>query len=352
MRALAFAVVLLAAGMGARFAPAAGASTDSSVGSAEENFVSERLASRAVAVLDGMLGPGRAKVLVEVRGERLQIRTETAIAAPSAEKGSAGAHGGEVTGALRFLDLPGYFKARGASAAQKAAGALQTFPKYFEHRLRDAGFEIKKIEATVVLDSALSEVSAREAAQLLAQLLRIDGSRGDVLSIVRAPLRPAWRMAFCNPDDWRSLAFVASGLFVAVLIGMIFAAAFVRGARVFAVELSSRRIVGDLGGAVIVGGEPLPELMPGSPGGLVLVGGESEGPPDAAAAARALALETPADLAQFFAHLAKTDPETATRLFSKLPADVQAAASAILLQLKAVDPNRLSKIKERLEERL
>ncbi|MBI4060244.1 MAG: hypothetical protein HY403_02320 [Elusimicrobia bacterium] len=331
--------------------------------SADESLVSERLSSRVLGVLDEMLGPGRAKVLVEVRGERLQVRTETELVTPLTQ---AGPSASGVAEALRFIDLPGYYKERAAAtAAEKAAGgapqSLQPFQKNFEHSLRDAGFEIKKIEATVVLDTALPEGAAREASQLLPQLLRIDEARGDRISIVRAPMRPAWKKAFSTPGDWRTLAFAASGLLGALIVVLIGAAAFVRGARVFAMELTSKQGRGEQ--AEPGAAEPLPELMPGSPAGFAAAGVESAASPagtlgrrfdfleaaDAADVARILAEEAPADLAQVFAYLAKQAPETASRLFSKLPSEAQAEASTVLLKLKAVDPDRLSEIEERLK---
>ncbi len=352
MRGLALALVILAV-------PASSAET-----SADESLVSERLSSRALGVLDGMLGPGRAKVLVEVRGERLQIRTETEILTPITSGGSSG-----VSEALRLLDLPGYYKDRTAAAGGKTGAngppSTQPFQKDFEQSLRDGGFEIKKIEATVVLDTALGEAEAREAAQILPQLLRIDSPRGDVLSIVRAPLRPAWKTAFSTPGDWRRLAFAAAGLLGALLVVMILSAGFVRGARVFAKELTLNRDRGAPGGEGADQGEALPELMPGAPTEFIEADGgvATEGAPVAALgrrfdfletavaadAARILAAETPADLAQVFAYLAKLAPETASRLFSKLPAEVQAEASAAILKLRAVDPDRLSEIEDRLK---
>lgn len=331
--------------------------------SADESLVSERLSSRALGVLDGMLGPGRAKVLVEVRGERLQIRTEAEIISPLVKGGSFG-----VMEALRLLDLPGYSKDPTLSGDEKKDAdtprPLQPYQRNFEHSLRDAGFEIKKIEATVVLDSSLSEAQVREVAQLVPQLLRIDDARGDRISIVRAAMRPAWKTAFSTPGDWQKLTFAASGLAGALIIVLILSAAFVYGVRVFARELTSRRILGSLSGEASEMGEPLPELMPGSPSGLIEVGagGDSRAASgaalgrrfdfletaDAAGAARVLAEETPADLAQIFAYLAKLSPETASRLFSKLPAEVQAEASAVMVKLKAVDPARLSEIEDRL----
>lgn len=333
--------------------------------SSDEDLVSERLSSRALSVLDGVLGPGRAKILVEVRGERMQIRTESEILTPITPNAQGSSSG--VKEALRLLDLPGYYKDRAPEEAAKASAAgvgppLQPFQKDFEHTLRDAGFEIKKIEATVVLDSTLTEAAAREAAQLLPQLLRIDGARGDVLSILRAPMRPAWKGAFSTPGDWRKLAFAAAGLLGALIFVMILSGAFVRGARVFARELTSKQLHVEGGGAGL--GEPLPELMPGSPAGLVEAGGGDGGSSplpalgrrfdfletaDAAGAARVLAEEPPADLAQVFAYLAKLAPETASRLFSRLPAEVQTEASAAILKLRAVDPDRLSEIEDRIK---
>ncbi len=331
--------------------------------SADEALVAERLALRALAALDGMLGAGHAQVLVEVRGERLQIRTETEIMTPLAQAGSV-----DVKEALRFLDLPGYYKERVATEPEKSALSAppaQQFQKDFEHSLRDAGFEIKKIEATVLLDSALTEAAIREAGQLLPQLLYIDLTRGDKISIVRAPLRPAWKAAFSTPGDWRKLTFAGGALAGALLIVLILAMAFVRGARVFATELTARGFTGRLGNEIGEQSAPLPELLPGSPVGLALLGAgeESAAAPvaalgrrfdfletaDSAGTARILAEETPADLAQIFASLAKLAPESASRLFSKLPTEVQADASAAILKLKSLDPDRLSEIEERLK---
>lgn len=331
--------------------------------SSDESLVSERLSSRAIAVLDGVLGPGRAKILVEVRGERLQIRSEVEMLTPLDKDGIGG-----VKEALRMLDMPGYYRERAPPAAKvNPAQHMVPFQKDFEYSLRDAGFEIKKIEATAVLDTALTETEARDAAQLLPQLLKIDASRGDVLTIVRAPMRPAWQVAFSNPGDWRKLIFAAAGLFGALVFVLILAAAFVRGARVFANELTARRerTVHEYREAAGLG-EPLPELMPGSPAGLAEAGGAAGlsfgAPPfaalggrfdflesaDPADAARVLSEEPAADLAQIFAYLAKLAPEIASRLFAKLPPDIQAEASTAILKLKAVDPDRLSEIENKL----
>ncbi len=347
MRALAFLAVVL-------FAVPAWAADATS----DESLVSERLSRGASAVLDGMLGPGRSKVLVEVRGERLQINTQTEILTPLKEGSPA------VKEALRLLDLPGYHKDHPALAAKPAtlgaAAQPASFQKDFEHSLRDVGFEIKKIEATAVLDAALTDAEARDAADILPRLLRIDAARGDSVTVVRAAMRPAWKGAFSTPADWRTLSLASAGLAGALVVAALLAAAFVRGARVFAKELLARREPV----AEIASGEPLPELMPGFPSGQyepdagaapsAALGRRFDflETADAANAARVLALESPADLAQVFAYLAKPAPETASRLFARLPPALQADASSAILKLTSLDPDRLSAVEERLENRV
>jgi hypothetical protein len=355
MRAL--AIVSVAAVLLAFAAPARAASAGETA--SDESLVAEKLSALALGVLDGMFGPGRAQVLVSVRGERLQITSETEVLTPI---GRAPQSPAQIKEALRLLDLPGYHKERRTekepARATPASPAPQAYQKDFEHSLRDAGFEIKKIEATVILDAALTDSEVREAAQLLPQVLRIDAERGDALSLMRAPMRPAWKGAFSTPGDWRKLTFAAAGLAAALVVVAILAGGLVRGARVFAKEVAGRRA--QAAPSLDDSGEPLPELMPGSPSGLTGAGAaplpalgrrfDFLETADASEAARSLAEEAPGDLAQVFAHLAKAAPETASRLFSKLPADVQADASAAILKLKSVDQDRLAAIEERLKD--
>ncbi|MEK7388945.1 MAG: FliG C-terminal domain-containing protein [Elusimicrobiota bacterium] len=334
--------------------------------STDEALVSERLASRAMAVVDGILGPGRARVLIEVRGERLQMRTEAEIVTPMTQ---AGGPASSVKEALRVLDLPGYVKEKenvpspeSKSAAPAAAQSQVPFHKSFEQSLRDAGFEIKKIEAVLVLDSALSDAQVRDVSQLMPQLLHVDDARGDKMSIVRVAMLPAWKSAFSTAADWRMLAFASGAVLAALFIAMIFSGAVIRAARVFAMELSARRPPEAALSAPQT--ELLPELTPGMPAGFI----EAESTQgsgaaqlslgqrfdflrqaDVEGAARILAAEKPEDLAQIFAYLAKTLPDTASRLFARLPAQMQADASASLLKLHATDPDKLAEIEDRLK---
>ncbi len=339
---------------------------------AEEALASERLASRAREALDAILGPGRSKVLVEVKGERSQLRTETTIVSPLDRTAMTS---GE---AARILDLPGYAKAKaiepvmpGGSigktpATPPPAAEPQFTQKDHEQSQRDNGFEIKQIQASVVLDSTLSDEKVREVSQILPNLLMIDGSRGDTLAIVRASFRPAWENAFADPQSLRRAAYAGAAALVAVLLVMIGGAFFVRAARVFATELGARRASDE---EALPAGEPLPELVPGAPPGLLDAGadaGTTAGPDgeavpalgrrfdflldrDPAHCAHALAGEKPEDVALVMGYLAEAMPEAASRAFSLLPGDFQAEVSAKLLKLRVADPERLSEIEERLK---
>src|SRR5262249_6052785 len=142
---------------------------------------------------------------------------------------------------MRKVDMPGYTKeivqptvtkdeavaiaVQAAKEKVEAATANQYFQKDHEQNRHHAGFQITSIQATIILDSALGDAPIiRDVSQLLPQILKIDTTRGDTLTILRAPLRPAWKVAFSTPSDWRSAAYVAgAGLVVllAALIGVV-----------------------------------------------------------------------------------------------------------------------------------
>lgn len=335
---------------------------------AEEAVASERLASRAREALDAILGPGRSKVLVEIRGERSRLQTETTIVSPLDRIAMTG---GE---AARILDLPGYTKRKALEPVmpggvekpppEPVAAEPQFTQKDHEQSSRDNGFEIKQIQASVVLDSALSDEKVREVSQILPNLLMIDGTRGDTLSIVRASFRPAWENAFAEPSNMRRAVYAGAAALVALLIAIIASASFVRAARVFATELGRRRVDPE----ALPAGEPLPELIPGAPPGLLDAGdGDALPAPggealpalgrrfdflldrDPAQCAHALAGEKPEDVALVMGYLAEAMPEVASRTFSLLTPEFQAEVSARLLKLRIADPDHLSEIEERLK---
>ncbi|OGR97831.1 MAG: hypothetical protein A2V88_11070 [Elusimicrobia bacterium RBG_16_66_12] len=331
----------------------------------DEAQASQRLAAHALETLDGILGPGRAKVQVEIRGGGSQTRTESEIVSPLDKSSAAG------EAATRILDLPGYTKLRAEAREllpgkkdEGAAGSPTFVQRDHEQSLRETGFEVRQIQATVVLDSALGDDPVREVSQLLPQLLRIDASRGDVLTILRAPMRPAWKSAFATPSDWRAASYAAAGVLSALIAALIVAAAFVRGARALGSELASGRGALEPSPAPAAGIElPLPELVPGGPPGGLLEASAAAGASspqllgqrfdfllsrEPSVVARALAAETPEALCLLFGHLASSAPDLASRLFAGLQPAVQAEVSQSLVKLSVADPERLGEIEAKL----
>ncbi|MBI5245829.1 MAG: hypothetical protein HY923_01510 [Elusimicrobia bacterium] len=350
-------LVLLGLAAGPLFAAGAALDTD-------ETRAAERLAGRVRETLDGMLGPGRVKLLVEVRGERLEVQTESEIVSPLDKTTEAG------RAAARLLELPGYTKGRSAAEATfggdktKEPGAV-FFQKEHEHSRRDSGFEIKSIAATVVFDTALSSDAIREASQILPQLLRLDTTRGDTLTILQAPMPAAWRFAFTTEADWRALAYVAAASIIALIVALIGGMSFIRAARVFASELAGRREAPMAAGAALAS-PMLPELSSGLPLGLQETEAAAGGPAgagaslalgrrfdflsssDAGATAKVLSSVEAPELALLFGYLAEAMPEAASRLFAMLPGPLQAETSRNLLKLSVADPEKLNALEDRL----
>ena len=369
MRRLALIVVLAAS-------PAAAASAD-----AEQAQVAERLSARAQDALDGILGPGRSKVEIDVVGEHSEVNSDAEFLFP-VDQGSAkaGKASGKAGRDAYQLDLPGYVKDKAAEEAKNKAAAASAsqssdapfgsvpFNRTREASRHDSGFQIKAIHATAVFDSALDSATVREASQLLPQLLNIDTTRGDTLSLLRAPMRPAWKEAFATPSDWRSASYALGGGLVALLFALI----------VFAGLVGAGRALGRSLGRELAGlsrpsepalpqgsAEPLPELAPGAAGFLEAEGSGGGGAGaapllgrrfdflsgrDPELIARAVSSEKPEELSLFFGHLAESIPDLASRLFSHLTPDVQAEVSKSLMTLSVADPDRLTAIEERLRQ--
>ncbi len=351
--------------------PAAATSPD-----AEQAQAAEGLTARAQVALDGILGPGRAKVAIDVIGEHSEISSDVELIIPmdDAWRAAKPKASDAERARSRLLDLPGYAKEWAREAAlpgykaeapketkPESVTASQSLQKEHEASRHDAGFKISAIHATVVLDTALDDASVREASQLLPQLLSLDMTRGDTLNLLRAPLRPAWKSAFATPSDWRSAALALGGALVALLIALIVFAGLVGAGRAMGRSMSRELSAGTraepIGPPASV--ETLAELMPGAAGFLeagpssgaatnllgrrfdFLVGREPE------LIARAVSAEKPEELSVFFGHLAESIPDLASWLFAHLSPDIQAEVSQSLLKLSVADPGRLAAIEDR-----
>lgn len=311
-------------------AAAAAAGTD-----AEQAQAADRLAARAQDALDAVLGSGKSRVEIDVAGERSESNSDTERLLPIVQSPAP---------KPRPLDLPGYAKG-------KPEPALQSFQKNHEASRRDAGFQIRAIHATIILDEALEAQAAGEVSRLLPPLLRLDASRGDTLVLLRARMRPAWKSAFSTPGDWRRAAYASCAGLVALLSALILGAGLVGAARALGGgrgrDVLSMR-------AEPAQAEPAPKepgsIEAGVPAAAPVLGRRFDFllGCDFELAARAVAAEKPEELSLFFGHLAESIPDLAARLLTRLSLGVQAEVARSLLKLDVADPERLGAIESRL----
>jgi hypothetical protein len=342
----------------------------------EQVLAAERLAARAQDALDGILGPGRSKVEIDVAGEHSELNTDAQFLFPM-DTGPRAPKAKAPPPAAQKLTLPGYVDLPGMpghtvetaidaprpepAPAPAPSSSHQLFQEEHEASRRDQGFLVKSVHATVVLDSALDDGLVREASQLLPQLLALDMTRGDTLSILRATLRPAWKSAFSTPGDWRTAAYALGGGLVALLAALIVFAGLVGAGRALGrslgQELSTGRSLPEP-----VSAEALPEISAGTAGFLEAESSRGGSAPllgrrfdflvgrDSDLVVRALSAERPEDLSLFFGHLSESIPDLASRLFTHLSSDLQAEVSQSLLKLSVADPDRLTAIEERMRQ--
>ncbi|MBI4422750.1 MAG: hypothetical protein HY554_03430 [Elusimicrobia bacterium] len=316
--------------------------------------VESKLTEDCTRLLEQLLGPGRAKVMIRVQGEQSEVRTQTEFILPSISSNA----------------MPGF------GVSPYLEKTVDLFQRDQEQSTRTNSFAIKRIEAFVVVDKSLPAGRVDGVRTILSDLLRIDAERGDTLNIVPAELAPAWRSAVFSPEGARIVLILAGGgvLLLVALIGLN--VALVRPGRktleLFAARRAEAEASGGLGpfpGAAGLGPPGAPAgLSPPAPPAPVqrlprLVGQEG-GALDAPLltqrfsflegrrpeeVAELLQDEAPADLSLLLASLAETDATQASAIFSSFPAPTKVEVSRALLELKSADPERLAALESRLQ---
>lgn len=212
------------------FVLAALCATAAHAGSAGEAEHAARLEARAEAALERMLGPGRAAVAVEVRGERATKRELSTI---------SGAGGREAPPEPSIIDLPGYTKT-GVSKPARAAPAILMHAASDEVT-REGSFAVSGLRAWLVLDKGLREDRVAEASRVTAEILGLEKARGDELAVVRTAFLPSWRAAFARPGDARSLILLLLAACAVVAAAALLGRAATRSARALADGLARIR---------------------------------------------------------------------------------------------------------------
>lgn len=307
-----------------------------------------RLSEQGTLFLSQLLGPGRGRVLVTVDAERRETHSQRELSAPVENKDEDKA-------------MPGYTDAAALAAARKPSTVVTSR----DDSLSSNDLVIKKLRVMAVLDTRLAEAQVVAVRRLLPEFLMMDGDRGDDISVVRAPLRPAWRDALESPEGARALMVTGAVVFSAFLIVLAGYLAASRAVSALTAELAARRASGGNNAAPASPFGPLPpgpepELLPG---GLPGLGAEGETIAAPAALGRRfdfLAGKAPAEitdllqaenveeLAHLFAYLASANPDLAGNVFSSLPAARQGQLSQAVLGVTMADPDRLAALEGRL----
>ncbi|MBI3298918.1 MAG: hypothetical protein HYZ75_12180 [Elusimicrobia bacterium] len=325
---------------------------------AESDEAAARMERQARDFLDGLLGPGRARVFVTVQGEISEVQTQSEVVTPVLKPPS-----------LAGDKLPGY------AAIADDKSEIQFVQKDVERSTRHPGLQIKRVNVTVVIDSKVTAAQENAVRRLLPDLLRLAAEREDDLTVLRADLMPAWKALAFTSEGVRLGALLAGGLFGGLLLASIVVLAGLRGVRILLRELgtiaSSRfeRIPQtSVQGGAASGPERPMELLGGGLPSLADLGAD----PSLAAggrlpalgrrfdflierepqeAARRLASENADELALLFSQISESAPDAAGRLFESLPPPLQTSVAAALARLSEADPRKVDDLEERLRAR-
>ncbi len=338
--------------------------------SVEETELAARLVEDSSALLEQLLGPGRAKVLITVEGERSETKTSTDIQTPidkpgqnatSEQEGVVGAPGfaQQSTTRMERDAMPGYAPYYVPSELMdKSYRYVQeknnTIFQRDQQESRRSNFQVNKINVSLLVDTAIPQTQAEAVRKVLADMLRLNVLRGDSIVLVRASLTPMWKRLLLSPDIFKT-ALSHSMIVVGLLAtGLVLGVLFVWGMRTLAQALLHRQQMP----------QQAPEMPPAAEPEML----GAEGPPTLdtteAAATPTLALEAqerfgflaghpaqevaqilegepPEDLALLFSWLADRQTELGTLLFSNMSPQVQLEVSKAMVRLRQADPERI-----------
>lgn len=310
-------------------------------------------------VLLKLLGPNQAKVVVQAsmdftRTEKVDVSSaegEKADKSGMFKWQSAMTDGGQPFN--EYL-LPG-FPSMGSSEPENRTYQKQTlFPVSF----------IKRLTVTVIVNKDLAESEAQNVRTVVSEVLGLDPQRGDALSLIRTPFAPVWRTIWYTPEavslifKYGILSFIGIVAMIVVAVGFLKLAG---AMNTMAKAQQSHQITMDLAKGGLSGGLP---GLPGSGdkdagGGKKEEGGAAQAedgrvlfnvkPEHSDFLVKLMSGEDPGNVALVAAHL----PEDVKGKFLRsLPAEFSAEVVANMAQIRFVEPEVITTIKEELEKRL
>lgn len=321
------------------------------------------LEEKADSVLLRMLGPNRAKVLVDAtldftRVERFEVTTGAKA------EGEAGAENvlfawqkaTATKGGQPKEFLPGI--PMDVEADPEAARAPQSYERQYSF---PTSF-VKKLVVTIIIDKKITPEEAETIEKVVQNLLDVDPARGDVLTVIRATFAPAWKTIWYSTDSVSMLFKYGLIAFLALVTLVVVAWCFVKlaGAIEAMAKAQTQQYAMDVG--------MKPQLEDQSQG-LPELEGPKEEEKDAEEEPAAdetdivievkphqidtlvemLRGEDAENIALVCAYLA---PDVRKKFMGALPSDKQAEVVMNMSSVRFVEEEMVAKIKSEIEQRL
>lgn len=325
------------------------------------------LETRVEAILLRILGPNRSKVVVDAtldftRIEKYETKMGTATlryfrnvpylwTAPNAPPTAAQT---ELLPGVPLRQAPQ--EMAGAPPPPQSYERMNTYPNQF----------VKRLAVTLILDRSVTEVHSNEISTIVADLLKINADRGDILTVVHTSFTPIWKTVWYAPETASVVIKYLLVSLMALMTLLVIAACFLKlaGAMSAMARSQSQQITMEMRGAA--GGGPAgllgTEEAPGTPGAkakeLEAAAEFAEAqeevvfnvrPDQVEALADMLKKEEPANIALVASHLR---PELRQALLKGLPADVAEEVMVSLGRVRYVEPEVIANLKDELERRL
>ena len=315
-------------------------------------------------VLLRLLGRSQAKVGVEAamdfsRTEKVDVTTAEGAGKGGAFKWQSAATGGGQP--MNDMLLPGFPSLVGGEPENKTYQKQFLFPSSF----------VKRLNVSVIINRNLSEAEAQNVRSVVSEVLGLDQGRGDSLAVIRTPFAPFWKTIWYSPEAL-NMVFKYGILSIIGIISMIVVAiGFLKLAgamNTMARAQQSHQITMDLGRGAMGGGAGGGLQLPGLGGESLEAGGEkkaAQGVGEFSPAAEdglfnvrpeqvdflvgLMSGEDPGNIALVAGHLAE---DVKSDFLRKLPREVSADVVASLAQMRFVEPEVISTIREELERRL
>ncbi|HNW45474.1 MAG TPA: FliG C-terminal domain-containing protein [Elusimicrobiales bacterium] len=337
------------------------------------------LEAKVDEVLVKLLGPNQAKVVIQAQMDFTRTEQVDVIKGAGADKTDAGG-----TGAAGTKDEMFKWQSPGTEGQPFNEYLLPGFPtmnsesegQSYKKQLLFPASMVRKLTVSVIVNKAMSEADAQNMRKVVSEVLGLDSKRGDEFSIIRTPFAPIWRTILNTPESV-ALIFKYGMLTIMGMISMgIVGVGFLKLATAMnsmAKAQQSHQITMDVG----KGGPGAPGA-PGAAGAAAAAGGAGGGAgrldlnvterrerhmqvemePERLFNVKVeqvdflvnlMSGEDPANITLVAGHLPE---EAKTEFLRMLPADVSAEIMANMAQMRFVDPEVVSSIREEVERQL